>query len=800
MQVVTRDVRFGVRLLRKSPAFTLVALAALALGLGATTAIFSVVDAVLLKPPYPHTDRLLLLWEKNPSQNQFKMLAAGGNFLQWAQQSRTLESIGAYQETHVNLTAGPQGSSTAEELPALRISAGLLPLLGVQPIVGRLFRADEDQPGHSDFALLSYNLWRRFGADRSIPGKTVRLDDKTYTVLGVLPPGFRVMGSAADVWLPLAIDPADTRMNHTRYLIVIAGMRPGVTIAQVRSEMDVIGERREQADPVLNRGWRPSVFPLREELVGPVEQALHVLLGAVGLLLLMSCVNVANLLLARGNTRRREIAVRLAMGAGRGRIAAQLLSESLLLSLTGGALGLLLAWGAIAVVRHGPASIPRLADVHLDWRLFLFALAISLLTGVLFGLAPVMQSSDTSLNTALIGRGGTSARSGHLLRNALVAVEVALAVLVLIGAMLLIRSFALLRGVDLGFQPSGLLSLRLPLAGERNAKAERRVAFLQQAEDAVAALPGIRQVAAVDTLPLGGFGFATTFSIEGRPAPADKPIALVRGVTPGYFRAMGLPLLEGRDFTAADNRQSPYVMVVSRNVARRFWPQGSPLGSHLLLDPNNRRAEIVGVVGDVKPVSIEGEDWLIFYCPYAQNAFRSVTMVLRSGLPADAALASAGRAIRQLDAEQPVADPQPMDKLVDAALGNARFNTVLLAIFAQIAFVLAAVGVYGVVAYDVSRRTGEMGLRLALGAQRSNVVRSILSQVSLMAAIGIAAGLAAAWGLTHLMATMLYGVRPTDTFTFVAIPVLLGTVVLLAGYLPARRAMALDPAAALRHE
>jgi putative ABC transport system permease protein len=514
----------------------------------------------------------------------------------------------------------------------------------------------------------------------------------------------------------------------------------------------------------------------------------------------MACVNVANLLLARGNTRRREIAVRMAMGAGRGRIAAQLLSENLLLALTAGAFGLLLAWGAVALVRHlGPASMPRLAEARLDWRIFLFALAISLVTGVLFGLAPATQVSGSGLNPALIGRGGTSARSGRLLRNALVAVEVALAVLVLISATLLIRSFVRLRGVDLGFQPSGLLTLRLPLAGDRNAKSERRIAFLQQALDTVAALPGVRSVAAVDTLPLGGFGFATTFAIEGRPVPADKPIALVRGVTPGYFRTMGLPILEGRDFTAADNRQSPFVMIISRNVARRFWPQASPIGSALLLDPN-RRAEIVGVVGNVKPVTIEGEEWLTFYCPYAQNAFRSMTMILRSALPPDAALASAGRAIRQLDAEQPVADPQPMDTLVDAALGSARFNTVLLTIFAQVAFVLAAVGVYGVVAYDVSRRTAEMGLRLALGAQPANVIGTILGQVSAMAAIGIAAGIAAAWAFTRLMVTMLYGVAPTDTFTFVAIPVLLGTVVLLAGYLPARRAVALDPAAALRHE
>jgi putative ABC transport system permease protein len=803
MHSVRRDVCYGARLLRKSPGFTLLALAALALGLGATTAIFSVVDAVLLKPPYPRAGRLLVIWEKNPSQNQFKMLAAGGNFLAWGQQSRTLESLGAYQEVHLNLTADPHGRCDAEELAALRISAGLLPLLGVQPIVGRPFRPDEDQPGRTDSAILSYPLWRRFGADRAIAGKTVRLDDKSYTVVGVMPPGFRIMDSPADLWIPLGMDPADTRLAHSRFFVVIAAMRPGVTISQVRAEMDALGDRLEQADPVLNHGWRPSVFPLTEELSGSVEKPLEVLMSAVGLLLLMACANVANLLLARGTTRRREIAIRMAMGARRGRIAGQLLLESLTLSLAGGAFGLLLAWGAIALVRHlGPASMPRLAEARLDWRLFLFALGISVVTGILFGLAPAIQNSGARLNTALLedGRGRTTARSGRLLRNVLVAAEVALAVLVLIGATLLIRSFASLRGADLGFQPSGLLTLRLPLAGDRNAKPERRIAFLQQVEDRVAAIPGVRAVAAVDTLPLGGFGAAATFAIEGRPAPANKPIALVRGVTPGYFRTMGLPLLEGREFTAGDSRDKPFIIVVSRNLARRFWPQGGAVGSHLLFDPNNRRAEIVGVVSDVKPETIEGEEWLTLYCPYAQNAFRSMTLIMRSALPVEAALTAAGRAIRQLEPDQPVSDPQAMDKIVDHAIAGARFNTVLLAIFAQIAFVLAAVGVYGVVSYDVTRRTGEIGLRLALGAQPVKVLRMVLAQAVSLAALGIAAGLAAAWGLTRLMTTMLFGVGPTDPFTFVAIPVLLGTVVVMAGYLPARRAMALDPAVALRHE
>jgi putative ABC transport system permease protein len=612
-----------------------------------------------------------------------------------------------------------------------------------------------------------------------------------------------VMNATADVWVPLGLDPGDSKANSGRGLIVMARMREDVAESQAQAELDIIGNRLEQADPALNHGWRPSLFPLRDELVGSVRQPLEVLMGAVGLLLLMACANVANLLLARGSARRREIAIRMSMGASRLRVAVQLLYESLMLSVGGGILGMGLAWGGVALVAHlGPANIPRLAQARVDWRLFLFALAISAVTGLLFGLAPALQSSGTRISTTLLegGRGRTPARSGRLLRSGLVAFEVGLAVMVLIGAGLLVRSFVRLRGVDLGFQPSGLLTLRLPLAGARNSVAERRIAFLQQAEGSVAALPGVRSVAAVDTLPLNGFGMAGRFAIQGRPVPEDKPMGLVRFVTPGYFQTIGLPIIEGRDFTAADTNKTELTLVVNRGMARRFWPHGGAVGSSLVLDPN-RVALIVGVVGDVKPESIEGDDWLTLYTSYAQAPRPSMmTLVVRSGLPPEGLSHAAERAIQQLDADEPVADPRPMASVVDDAIARARFNTLLLAIFAQIAFVLAAVGVYGVVSYDVSQRTGEIGLRLALGAQRGDVMRAILAQAAGLAGLGITCGLAGAWGLTRLMASMLYDVKPTDEFTFMTIPLLLGGVVLLAGYIPSRRAMALDPAMALRHE
>jgi putative ABC transport system permease protein len=804
MLPVGRDVRYGVRLLLKSPGFTVVALSALALGLGAATAIFSVVDAVLLKPlPFPHPERLLVIWEKNPAQNKFKLQVGAGNFLEWRRQTRTLEAIAAFEDIHVNLTEGPHGRVDPEELPAQRISAELLPMLGVKPVVGRLFRPDEDQPGNAAVALLGYGLWQRLGADRLVAGKSLRLSDKSYTVAGVLPSGFRVLDTGADVWLPIALDPSDARATHTRSLNVMGRLRPGVTIEQARAEFDSLGDRLERADPAFNRGWRPSLFPLREEVVGGVEQPLVVLLGAVGFLLLIACVNVANLLLARGNLRRREIAIRLAMGATRGRIAVQLLSESLLLSLAGGALGLVLAWGGVALVaRLGPASIPRLAEARLDGRLFLFALGVSVATGVLFGLAPAIQCSGGKINTTLLegGRGRTAARSGRLLRDCLVVAEVALAVLVLIGAMLLIRSFAHLRAVDLGFQPSGLVTLRLPLEGVRNAAAERRIAFLDQAEERIAALPGVRAVAAVDTPPLTGLGIGATFVVAGRAVPDQHPLALVRAVTPGYFRTMGLPLLEGRDFTRSDNTRTGLALVVSRTMARRYWPLGGAVGSRLAFDPTNRLAEIVGVVGNVRQERIEGDDWLTIYIPYAQSAFRSVSLVVRTTLPPQAVAVAAGSAIHRLDPDQPVVNGGALDSVVDQAVAGARFNTVLLAVFALVAFVLASVGVYGVVSYDVSQRTNELGIRLAMGALPASVMRLVVGQAALLAGLGIAAGLAAAWALTRLMATMLYGVEPTDPLTFAVVPVLLGAVALTAGYLPSRRVLAIDPASALRHE
>jgi len=818
MDPLVQDVRYGIRLLRSAPAFTVVSLLALSIGIGATTAIFSVVDAVLLKPlPFPQAERLLVVYEKNASMNRFRLMVAPGNFWEWQRQSHTLQALAALQPgLRATLSGGPAGPiAPEEELRVERVSAGLFPLLGVQPIVGRAFREDEDKPGRTAFALLSYWLWqRRFAGDAGIAGKAIRLRDRLYTVVGVLPAGFSVLDPEVDLWVPLGSNPSDTRSAGNRGLTVIARLKAAASIGQARSELDAIGARMEAAN-AWDAGFRPSVFPFRDELValhdehmGATRRALMVLLEAVGLLLLMACANVANLLLARGSSRRKEIAVRTALGATRGRVMGQLCAESLLLSLAGGALGMVVAFGLVAAVRRlGTVTLPRLAEVRIDGSLLLFALGLSLLTGLLFGAAPAWLMTGGNLHASLVegSRGGSAGRSGRWLRSLLVVAEVGLAVVLLIGAGLLIQSFTRLRSTSPGFQPDGLLTFRLPLAGRLAVSRERSVAFLQEAAGRVAALPGVSSAAAINVLPLTGFGSGSNFAVEGQPAAADRrPMGLVRSVTPGYFRTIGIPLVAGRDFAPSDGYDAAPVAIVNQAMVRRFWRDQSPLGRKLMLEHINNgfNASVVGVVGDVSPERLGSEDWPTAYIPYAQWPAAAMVMVARTRTvagPMSLASASA-REIRRMAPEQAISDVRPMDAVLDRAVADSRFNAILLGLFAAIAFVLASVGIYGVISYGVTERTRELGIRMALGARRADVLKLVLGEGARLAACGIAGGLAAAWALTRLMAGMLYGVEATDFYTFAAIAFLLGVVALAASYIPSRRAMALDPVNALRHE
>jgi putative ABC transport system permease protein len=806
-----RDVRYGARLFWKAPGFSAVALVALALGMGATTAIFSVVNAVLLKPlPFRDPDRLLVVWEKNPAQNKFRMFVAAGNFVEW-RQARSFEDMAAVRDFRTVLTGGPNGRVEPEEIRAERVSASLFSVLGVQARVGRTFRAEEDQPGRTTTALISHRLWQeRFGADPSIAGKQIRLQDTNYTIDGVLPAGFGVIDPMVDVWVPLGLNTATAQAAAARNLMVIARLKPGCQTEQARSEMETIGDRLEHAYPALNAGYRPSLFELRNEFlgatgqqrVGTVEQALRVLMAAVGALLLMACVNVANLLLARGVNRRKEIAIRTALGASSGRIMVQLLTESVLLALTGGLIGLALAEAAVRLVaNYGPAAIPRLSDSRLDLRIFLSALCVSVATGVLFGLVPAIQVMRANSLAALSegGRGGTMSRSSRAVRNGLVVAEIAIAVVVLIGAGLLIRSFVRLRGADPGFQSDHLLTLRIPLTRARGATPELRAASFQQISDRLAALPGVRGVGAVNSLPLTDLGMGDTFTIQGQPIRAGHaPLCLIRSVTIPYFRVMGIPHLEGRQFDDRDTAQSPKTVVVNQTLARRFRP-ASALGGHIVL-ANLGAVEIVGVVGDVKADRMDAGVWPTVYFPFPQAPVATMYMVVRTTVPPLSIATAVEREVTRFDPDQPVADLRPMEAVVDQSIASARFNTAMLGVFAVIAFALSAVGIYGVISYDVNRRVNEIGLRMALGAQPGDVLRLVMRQGALLAAGGVLLGLAAAFGCTRLMESMLYGVQATDLYTFAGIALLLAGVALAATYLPSRRAMGLDPVTALRHE
>jgi putative ABC transport system permease protein len=798
------DFRYGARRLWKSPGFTVIALAALALGMGATTAIFSVVDTVLLKPlPFFEPDRLLAMWEMDPALHRDRNFVAPVNFLAWRQRSRTVEPMAAIHDVRANISGG---AGEPEEVKVERVTASLFPLLGVQPVVGRAFSEQEDLAGHGTVAVIGYSLWqRRFGGDRTVTGKSLRVRDRVFNIVGVLPAGFAILEPGVDVWIPIELAPED-RSNNGRYLTVIGRMRPGATLAGVRQEMAAIGVESERTLPAVNLGWRPSIYSLQEELVFDVRRPLWVLLGACGLLLAMSCANVANLLLVRGSARRKEIAVRAALGASRGRLVTQLLSESLLLAVGGGLLGLLLAAAAVAVVaRAGPTDVPRLAQASLNGRLFLFALAASIFSGILFGIAPAWHGSRGDLNAALNegGRAGTSGRASRMVRQILVILEIALAVVVLIGAGLLMRSFVRLRAANPGFNPAGILTLRVPMGGGRNSAVERRVAFANAMVERISALPGVQSAGAVSALPLNGLSTGADFVVEGRPGPPPvrHPNGLVRSVTRDYFRTMAIPLVSGRVFNDSDNRQAKQVVIVNRTLARQFWPGGDPLGARLVIETTSTRtAEIVGVVADVKPDRFEGEDWPMIYSPYGQVSPSGLTLVIRGAGRPEALILPVSGEIRRLDPEQVIADVRPMTAVVDHAVAGARFNAALLAIFAAIAFVLASLGIYGVISFDVTERTNEIGIRMALGAMPGDVLRMVVGQGARLAAGGIVLGLAGAFWLTRLMGSMLYGISPADAGTYLSISIVLAVVALAASYLPSRRAMSLEPVSALRHE
>lgn len=806
MGTIWQDVRYGVRMLAGSPGLTAVAVLALALGVGANTAIFSVVNTVLLRPlPFKNSEQLVRVWATNAKKGVNNHPTSFLNFVDWQTENHVFESMTAYSAASATLTGG----DAPELVKGVVVSAGMFPTLGVQPMLGRFFSADEAKAGNAPVVVLGYGLWqRRFGADRKVIGREITLDGKSTTIVGVMPPGFKfpLDEEKTDFWSPHNPDSEMNAARGARYLSVVARLKPNVTLQQAQAEMDTISSRLEQQYPANNTGRGVRLVSMYEDTVGSVRPALLVLLGAVGCVLLIACANVANLLLARAAGRHKEIAIRTALGATRARIVRQLLTESLLLAIMGGSLGLLLAmWGLDLLVATIPASVPRVAEISLDARVLGFTLAVSALTGIIFGLAPALTASKLDLNESLKegGRGSTEGVRRNRVRSLLVVSEIALSLVLLIGAGLLLKSFQRLREINPGFNPTNVLTMNLELPESKYAKADQQGAFFQQLLERTRTLPGVESLGVIDPLPLSGNNKTTTFNIEGRPpvAPTDQLSSNVRTISSDYFRAMGIPLLKGRALSERDNKDAPLVMVVNETLARQFFPNEDPLGKRATVYPFKTPCEIVGVVGDVKHRTLEGEPTPEFYISYLQAPQPAMALVARTASGDPTNLVGAMRnAVGEIDKDQPISDIQTMNQLLSQSIAPGRFNMLLLGLFAFIALLLAAIGIFGVMSYSVTQRTHEIGIRIALGAQAVDVLRLVVGQGMALALVGVGLGLLGAIAVTRLMASLLYGVSATDPLIFAGISLLLTIVAFVACYVPARRAMKVDPMVALRHE
>ncbi|HUI40391.1 MAG TPA: ABC transporter permease [Terriglobia bacterium] len=799
------DLRYGLRMLRKSPGFTLVALLTLALGIGANTAIFTVINALVLRPlPYPDPEQLAML-----SPQRAMVSVSKAEFAEYRRQSRSYESLAIFSGWAFAIT----GQGEPEELGGARATASLFSTLGVRPLLGRTFVPEEDQPGHR-VAVLSYGLWRRrFGADPSVIGKQLTVDGINDTVVGVMPPDFGFPTRSAQLWLPAPLDPSDKNDYTANYLLMIGRLKPRVSLKQAQDELRTIARRFHQDDPKdypNGYGNDAAAISLLDHLLGDARRALLVLLAAVGLVLLIACANVAGLLVARSASRGKEIAIRSTLGASRGRVARQLLAESLVLALVGGAAGVVLAyWGMGALIAMLPADTPRLEEINLDGPVLLFSLGITLITGLLFGLAPAFQASRQDVNDALkeSGRGVSAASSLHRVHNVLAAAQVGLALVLVVGSGLLIRSFWRLSHVDSGLDTAHLLSLRTspPDSLYPDNDFERKRAFYHQVFQRIASLPGVESVGAIHLLPFGDSNWNPSLEIEGRPVAQGAALPEVdwRLVTPGYFRTVGTPLLRGRFLTPSDQEKTEPVCVINATLARRFWPGEDALDRRVRtgFDGKTTWVRVVGIVADVKDHGLGAATRPQMYRPYDQRPWAtSVTIMVRtSGDPVS--LAGAIRSdVWAVDKNVPVSDVQTMDHVVSESVAGPRFHTLLLSVFSAAALVLAAIGIYGVMSYAVAARAHEIGIRMALGARRSEVLRMVLARSLRIAGAGLAAGLLAAFAVTRLMASLLYGVRADDPATFGGVALLLTVVSMLASYLPAWRATRVDPMVALRHE
>lgn len=805
MERLWKDIRFGLRTLLRNPATSAVALLALALGIGANTAIFSVVNGLLLDPlPYEDPEDLVMVWESNPGIGFPRFSVAPPNLADWQKQNQVFEGLSALSQTRLNMTGGDE----PEVIRAEQVSPTFFKILRSEPSLGRGFRPEEGNPGSGQVVVLTHGFWqRRFAGDPGVLNTTLTLDGQPYTVIGVAPEKLTFPPNR-DVYVPLAMNYYEPPRG-AHFLAVVGRLKEGVTIERAQAEMKTIAARLEAQYTDTNAGWTTEVIRLRELLVEHIRPALLILLVAVGFVLLIACANVANLLLARVAAREREIAVRAALGADRGRLMSQMVTETVILFLAGGALGLLLAyWGTRTLVAINPDALPQGPDIGIDGRVLLFTFAVAILTGLLCGLVPAFSALGGRLYDALKegGRGMAAGNRGKTMRNVLVLVEVAVALVLLVGAGLLIRSFSRLQQVDPGFKPEGVLTLNVALPPNKYPDPPRQSIFVWNLLERLRGVSGVQHAATIYPLPLSDEGFVLTFWMQGRPAPPpnEAPNSHVRVISPDYFQTAGIPLIQGRVFTPQDNHQSEPVVIVNQKMAANVWAGESPLDKRITFDdpndPEARWLRVVGVVADVRHAGLGEQTTNEAYWPHFQNPQSSLTILVRTAGDPASLVGPVRQAIKDVDPEQPVDQVRTLEDVVSGALSQSRFRTVLLSIFAAVALVLASVGVYGVISYSVAQRTHEIGVRMALGAHRGEVLGMVVRQGMALVAIGVAVGLAGAWFLARYLSSQVYEVSTSDPLTFVVVPAVLLLVALVANLLPARRATRVDPLEALRYE
>jgi len=801
-----QDTRYGVRVLLKRPAFAAVAILTLALGIGVNTAIFSVVNSVLLAPlPYEKIDELIVIMKTAVSPKVDNGPESVPNLIDLQQQNHSFEQIAASRLQQFVLTDGDQ----PERVGGARVAANIFSLLRISPAVGRNFVPSEDQPSATPVAIISHNLWQqRYGGDPRIIGQRVTIDGQPYTLVGVLPAGIYYPTPETNVYIPLVFQPKEI-LRGAAFLRVIGRLKTGVTLKAARAELDTIADRLAKEYPKENTGSGYNLVPIQEQVVGPIKPALMLLLVAVGCVLLIACTNVANLLLARASARRTEFAVRAALGATRGRLIRQMIIESLLLSSIGGVLGLLLALGGVpAIVGISANSIPRATEIGINLRVLGFTAIISLLTGVLFGIVPALRSSNKQTTDGLKeGRRGMTGSVLHQrLLSMLVVSEVAIALVLLVGAGLMIRSFLSLNKVAPGFNPKGVLTVGVGLPSATYPDLPKQADFYNRLVSDIRTVPNVDSAAAIIRLPMLGFNASTNFTIQSKPvAPENSPSTDFRAVTQDYFKTMGIPLLQGRDFIDREMKDAPDVVVINETMAKRFFQDRTPLGERIQIFPDPTRwREIIGVVGDVKLAGLDADTNPTMYIPMVQNtypnALRNIFLVVRTGAEPKSLVPGIRERLRTLDKNIPLSQVQTMEEIVSASLSQRRLSMSLLIVFAALAALLAAVGIYGVMAYIVTQRTHEIGIRMAMGARAIDVLAMVLRDGAKLTSAGVALGILAAFGLTRIMASFLYGVSAVDPMTFVVISVLISAITLLASYVPARRAARVNPIIALRND